>query len=81
MAPLFHVRANAPAMLLITGDRDLELLGRYEENAYFYRMMKIVGHPDVTLMELDGYGHDMVYPAMPLLLNFIARKTAKIAEE
>ena len=74
-APLFHIRADAPSMLLITGDRELELLGRYEENAYFYRMMKVVGHGDVGLMELGGYGHDMVYPAIPLVLDFIKRKT------
>ena len=74
-APLFHIRADAPSMLLITGERELELLGRYEENAYFYRMMKVVGHGDVGLMELEGYGHDMVYPAIPLVLDFIKRKT------
>lgn len=75
-APLFHVRKGAPPMLLITGNREKELLGRYEEVAYFYRMMKVVGHPDVELMELDGYGHNMVYPAIPLLLNFVHQKTA-----
>ncbi len=74
-APLYHVRKDAPPMLLITGNRELELLGRYEENAYFYRMMKIVEHPDIALMELDGYGHNMVYPAIPLLLDFIDRQT------
>ncbi|WP_425238012.1 alpha/beta hydrolase [Ulvibacterium sp.] len=74
-APLFHVRKDAPPMLLITGNRELELLGRYEENAYFYRMMKVVEHPDIELMELDGYGHNMVYPAIPLLLNFVNEKS------
>jgi acetyl esterase/lipase len=34
MAPLYHVRSDAPPLVLITGDRDRELLGRYEENAY-----------------------------------------------
>ncbi len=72
-APLYHVRNDAPPMLLITGNRELELLGRYEENAYFYRMMKVLEHPDVELMELDGYGHDMVYPAIPLLLDFVSK--------
>jgi acetyl esterase/lipase len=72
-APLFHVRKEAPPMLLITGDREMELLGRYEENAYFWRMMKLVGHTDIELFELDGYGHNMVYPAIPLLLNFVNR--------
>ena len=40
LAPLFHVRKEAPPLLLITGDRELEMLGRYEENAYLWRMMK-----------------------------------------
>ena len=68
-APLFHVRKDAPPITLITGDRELELLGRYEENAYFERMMKINGHTTTQILELDGYGHDMVAPALPLLLN------------
>ncbi len=73
LAPLYHVRNDAPPMLLITGDRELEMLGRYEENAYFYRMMKLVGHPQTVLFELDGYGHGMVEPAIPLLLKEVER--------
>ena len=74
MAPLFHVRKDCPPLLLITGDRKLELLGRYEENAYLWRMMQVVGHPDTTLMELDGYNHgQMADPAHPLLLRFVRR--------
>lgn len=74
MAPLFHVRKDCPPLLLITGDRKLELLGRYEENAYLWRMMQVVGHPDTTIMELDGYNHgQMAQPAHPLLLRFIQR--------
>lgn len=69
LAPLFYVRNDAPPVTLITGDRELELLGRYEENAYFYRMMKVNGHDSTQIIELDGYGHDMVEPALPLLLN------------
>jgi acetyl esterase/lipase len=69
MAPLYHVRKEAPPLLLITGDRDLEMLGRYEENAYMYRMMKVVGHKHSEIMELDGYGHGMVKPAIPLLIK------------
>jgi len=80
-APLFHVRKDAPPMLLITGNRELELLGRYEEVAYFYRMLKVAEHPDVELMELDGYGHNMVYPAIPLLLDFIKEKSGAMAAQ
>ncbi|MWB95357.1 alpha/beta hydrolase fold domain-containing protein [Flavobacterium sp. GA093] len=72
-APLFHVRADAPPLLLITGNRELEMLGRYEENAYMERMMKLVGHKQTQLFELDGYGHGMTEPAFPLLVNEVNR--------
>jgi acetyl esterase/lipase len=73
LAPLYHVRPNAPPLLLITGDRELELLGRFEENAYLMRMMKIAGHKETKLYELDGYGHGMTEPAFPLLLKEVQR--------
>ncbi len=73
LAPLYHVRADAPPLLLITGDRELEMLGRYEENAYMMRMMRVAGHQDTRIMEMDGYGHGMTHPAFPLLLNEISR--------
>ncbi|MFC4723206.1 alpha/beta hydrolase [Geojedonia litorea] len=74
LAPLFHVRPDAPPLLLITGGRDLELLGRYEENAYLWRMMKVAGHKETTLYELDGFNHGgMAKPAFELLLKEIRR--------
>lgn len=77
-APLSHVRKDAPPILLITGDRELEMLGRYEENAYMWRMLKIVEHPDVKLHELDGFDHGgMAGPAFPLLIKFVDRVTKK----
>lgn len=72
MAPLFHVNADAPALYLMTGDRELEMLGRYEENAYMYRMMKVVGHKDVHLFEFDGHGHGpMVAPGCHVMLEYV----------
>ncbi|MEN6384247.1 MAG: alpha/beta hydrolase [Phycisphaerales bacterium] len=69
-APLYHVRADAPAMILITGDRNLELLGRYEENAYMMRMMKEAGHKKTELYEIQGHGHvEMCKPAITILLT------------
>lgn len=69
-APLYFVRADAPPVLLITGDREMELLGRYEENAYLCRMMKLAGHKKTRLYELQGFNHGaMVEPAYPLLIN------------
>ena len=78
-APLFHVKKNCPPMLLVTGDRDLELLGRYEENAYFWRMLKSIGHPYVELYELEGYNHgDMAVPAHHILLKTISKISNEI---
>jgi acetyl esterase/lipase len=78
-APLFHVRPNAPPLVLITGDREMELLGRYEENAYLWRMMKIAGHTQTYLYELDGFDHvEMAKPAFGLLLKYIRGQLIKI---
>lgn len=73
-APLYHVRPDASPILLVTGDREMEMLGRYEENAYFLRMLKVVGHKDVTLYELQGYGHGMVEPAISPMLKWMRGK-------
>lgn len=70
---MFHVRADAPPFLMITGDRELEMLGRYEENAYMMRMMRVAGHQDTRIMELDGYGHAPKEAAYPLILKEIQR--------
>jgi len=76
MAPLYHVRADAPPLLIITGDRELEMLGRYEENAYMMRMMKVAGHNQVKIYELDGNNHgQMKHPAFPLLLREVEALT------
>ena len=75
LAPVYHVRPDAAPVLLITGDRELEILGRYEENAYMWRMLKVVGHQDVILHELKGYDHcAMLSPAFPILLDFMSGK-------
>ena len=75
-APLYHVRKDAPPIVLITGDREMELFGRYEENAYMWRMLKLVGHPDVRFYEIGGHNHgDMGNPAQHILYQFILEKT------
>lgn len=72
-APIYHVKKDTPPILIITGDRELELLGRYEENAYFVRMLSIKGNKNVKLIELQGYDHNMTYPAFPLLIKEVLR--------
>jgi acetyl esterase/lipase len=71
-APLFHVRNDAPPLFLITGDRELEMLGRYEENAYLYRMMKVAGHESTFIFELDGFDHGaMAVPSYELTMQIL----------
>ena len=82
MAPLYHVRKDAPPILVITGDRELELWGRYEENAYFVRMMRVVGHPDITLYELQGHDHGETTPTgNRLLLRHVKTKCGLLGQE
>lgn len=74
-APLYHVRSDAPPLILITGDRNLEMLGRYEENAYLMRMMNVAGHKKTELYEIAGHDHgEMLKPATTILLKHIKNR-------
>jgi len=67
-APLYWVRGDCPPLVLICGDRELELFGRYDENQYLARMMKLAGHQHTHLYEIDGHGHSgMVGPGFHIL--------------
>lgn len=67
-APIYWVRNDCPPLVLICGDRELELFGRYDENQYLARMMKLAGHKQTYLYELDGHGHGaMVGPSFHIL--------------
>ena len=67
-APLYWVRGDCPPLVLICGDRELELYGRYDENQYLARMMKLAGHQQTYLYEIDGHGHGgMVAPGFHIL--------------
>ncbi|MBE9664669.1 alpha/beta hydrolase [Mucilaginibacter myungsuensis] len=80
-APLQYIRADAPPTILITGDREMELLGRYEENAYTWRVFKLKGHKNVRLYELQGYDHGgMAEPAFPMLVREVRALTKAIVD-
>ena len=73
-APIYWVRKDCPPFVLICGDRELELFGRYDENQYLARMMKLVGHQQTYLYELDGHGHGpMVGPSFHILETHLNR--------
>jgi hypothetical protein len=79
-APIYQARADAPPILLLTGDRRLEMLGRCEENELFCRILRNLGHPDAEHLEFEGYGHGMSHPANPVALRWI-RKTLGCSPE
>lgn len=75
-APLFWVRNDCPPLVLTCGDREQELYGRYDENQYLARMMKLVGHQQTYLYELDGHDHgSMVEPSFHILDAHIRKLT------
>ncbi|MFZ4545295.1 MAG: alpha/beta hydrolase [Saprospiraceae bacterium] len=81
-APLYFVKEETPPILLITGDRELELYGRYEENAYLLRMFKLTGNKKCRLYELQGFDHGtMPEPAFPLLMQEVNKITRQVLKK
>lgn len=79
LAPLYHARENAPPLLLITGDRNIDMVGRYEENLYLERLMKTTGHTETQLFEVEGFGHvEMHDPGIHLLVKEVDRVSKNI---
>ncbi|MBR3625497.1 MAG: alpha/beta hydrolase [Bacteroidaceae bacterium] len=71
-APLFHIRPDAPPIVIISADREMEMLGRYEETAYFWRMLKVCGHKNVHMYEVQGFNHgNMASPAALIMKRYI----------
>ncbi|SDS02243.1 alpha/beta hydrolase fold [Formosa sp. Hel1_31_208] len=79
LAPLYRVRENAPPLILITGDRNIDLAGRYEENLYLERLMKTTGHTQTQLFEIQGFGHGGMHnPGIKLLIKEVDKVSEKI---
>ncbi|MCS6243854.1 MAG: alpha/beta hydrolase [Opitutus sp.] len=76
-APRAHARADAPPLLLLTGDRDKDLAGRYSENADMLARLQADGHKSCRLVELPGTDHSTMQSAgIPLLVAEITRLSA-----
>ena len=72
-APMTHAGRGGAPMVLITGDRQLEMLARYEENAHLQSLLKHFGH-DSVLYEMQGFNHSsVVAPAVSLITFDIKR--------
>lgn len=72
-APMSHAGRGGAPLVLISGDRDLEMLARYEENAHLQALLKNFGH-DSVLYEMQGFDHGTVLaPASALISSDIKR--------
>ncbi|NJL30194.1 MAG: alpha/beta hydrolase [Phycisphaerales bacterium] len=78
LAPLYQIRPNCAPFILVTGDRNMELWGRYESNAWFVNLMKRAGNENITLYEIQGFNHGTVRgPACELVARYIKSLTQK----
>lgn len=71
-APLNHACKSTPPIILMTGDRHLEMASRYEENALLESVLRNLGNTNVKLFELQGFDHGTVFePACCYIINYI----------
>lgn len=63
-APVFHVRKDAPPMLLVLGDRDRP--ARWEENLYFAALCRAAGHERVFILQGSERDHGGIFRKMAL---------------
>jgi hypothetical protein len=55
------------------------MLGRYEENAYLYRMLLLNKAAEVKLYKMEGYDHgNMPLASYPLMIKEITRLQKEI---
>jgi acetyl esterase/lipase len=73
-SPLYYTRGDAAPLFLITGDRNLEIKGRYEESALLNAYMKSMNDSCSQLFELQGFDHVSVAgPACYIIVDKIKK--------
>lgn len=71
-APLNQVRKLDTRLLLITGDRKLEQMARYEENLYLKAVLEGIGNKNIPIYEMPGFDHGSVLgPACQIITQEI----------
>ncbi len=77
-APLNKARKNLPPVWLISGDKELEMTARYEENAHLAAILKSLGNKEVELYEIQGFDHGRVCaPGCYLVIEHIKKYNKK----
>lgn len=82
-APCYHVRKDAPPILIIMGDNDWP--ARSQENDFFLAMLKVVGHPDAEFKKFAGRNHGTIIgkisepndPVFAAMLEFVEKHRAR----
>ena len=74
-APLNKARKLETELVLITGDRKLEMMARYEENLYLKSILEGVGNKEIKIHEMSGFDHGSVLvPACDLIKKYIRER-------
>lgn len=77
-APINKVRKDLMPILLVAGDRRLEMNSRWEENAHLSAVLKGLGNKDVLLYEIEGFDHGTVFtPGCLLTVEWIRKQLKK----
>ena len=74
-APLAHVSAELPPILLVTGAPGLDIAGRPEENAFFAATLRALGHKHIEHYALPGHDHTGALASCNFLLERFLAKT------
>lgn len=73
-APLNNARKMGTHLFLITGDRTLEQMARYEENLYLKAVLEGVGNKEIPIYELKGFDHGEMHDPGCMLINKLMKK-------
>lgn len=78
-APLHYAAAEGPPICLVTGDRDLDIKGRVEENELLAATLKHLGHRHVEFFEMKGLDHNNSNRGSMLIVPGFLSRTAEAA--
>jgi acetyl esterase/lipase len=69
LAPLAHLSADLPPILLVTGDPACDMPARPEENAYTAASLRALGHQRVEHYQLNGHCHGGAFRSCDYLVE------------
>lgn len=71
-APLYYASKDIPPVIFVTGDSDLDMPARPEENAFMAATLRAMGHKHQEYYSLPGHNHGAAFESCDyLLLRFM----------